>query len=224
MSVSIPPTPSSAAAYEWQQFVRTPRRLSQQDDPTWEIAAVFPRQGRWTAADYLAFHSNRMMELNEGWLEILPMPTRSHQLIAQTIYRLLFESVTGCGEVYLAPIPVYLSADKYREPDVVYCRPERIPKPDGYPEGADLVVEVVSDDEESRERDLVIKRREYAAAGITEYWIVDPSAKSVTVLTLDGTANANYRVYGEFGSGSTATSLLLSGLAVDVDVLFSSCQ
>ena len=49
--------------------------------------------------------------------------------------------------------------------------------------GADLVMEVVSDDAESRERDLQQKREEYAAADIPEYWIVD-SLERVSVKTL----------------------------------------
>jgi Uma2 family endonuclease len=52
-----------------------------------------------------------------------------------------------------------------------------------------LVVEVVSSsktDEESRERDYIEKRAEYAARGIPEYWIVDPDRQAVLVLTLSG--------------------------------------
>jgi Uma2 family endonuclease len=45
---------------------------------------------------------------------------------------------------------------------------------DEYWEGADLVMEVVSSHDEDRRRDLVVKREEYARAGIAEYWIVDP--------------------------------------------------
>ena len=49
-------------------------------------------------------------------------------------------------------------------------------------EGADLVMEVVSDDD--RRRDVVTKRLEYAKAGIAEYWIVDPQQATITVLKL----------------------------------------
>ncbi|MHC5722749.1 MAG: Uma2 family endonuclease [Nostoc sp.] len=44
-----------------------------------------------------------------------------------------------------------------------------------------LVVEVVSPGTENRSRDYRYKRTEYAARGITEYWIVDPELKQITV-------------------------------------------
>lgn len=43
-----------------------------------------------------------------------------------------------------------------------------------------LVVEVVSPKQE--ERDYRYKRSEYAARGISEYWIVDPMSHKVTIL------------------------------------------
>ena len=47
-----------------------------------------------------------------------------------------------------------------------------------------LVVEVVSPGKANEERDYRYKRSEYAARGISEYWIVDPQQAKVTVLTL----------------------------------------
>jgi Uma2 family endonuclease len=45
-----------------------------------------------------------------------------------------------------------------------------------------LVVEVVSPGKVNEDRDYRYKRSEYAARGISEYWIVDPSQAKVTVL------------------------------------------
>jgi len=56
---------------------------------------------------------------------------------------------------------------------------------DRFGEVPDLVVEVVSDDPASRIRDYEDKRREYATAGIAEYWIIDATADRVLVLTLE---------------------------------------
>ncbi|MGB3669959.1 MAG: Uma2 family endonuclease [Phormidesmis sp.] len=50
-----------------------------------------------------------------------------------------------------------------------------------------LVVEVVSSsdtDRESRDRDYIRKRKEYAERGILEYWIIDPIEAIVLILTL----------------------------------------
>jgi Uma2 family endonuclease len=68
-----------------------------------------------------------------------------------------------------------------------------------------LVVEVVSSsdtDQKSRDRDYKEKRAEYAARQIPEYWIVDPIATAVLVLTLEG---EQYRE-----SGFTGTQMIVS--------------
>lgn len=196
-------------------------RGSQPGEPPWDIALLFPTQGNWSEADYLALDTNRLVELSDGCLEVLPMPTILHQLIAQFLYELLNGHVKAkkAGLVLLAPLPVRLWAGKYREPDVVYLRPERVPNPRTQPEGADLVMEIVSEGEESRERDLIQKRLDYARAGIPEYWIVDPQERSITVLTLDSGA---YREHGTFRGGSQASSAFLPGFSVSVDAAFAA--
>ena len=82
-------------------------------------------------------------------------------------------------------------------------------------------MEVVSEGEENRERDLEVKREEYAKAGIAEYWIVDPQEQRITVLTLDG---QTYREHSVFGLGTQATSVLLPGFAVTVSDVFAVGQ
>ena len=67
------------------------------------------------------------------------------------------------------------------------------------------------------DHDLVTKRREYAAAGISEYWLLDPDAETITVLKLQG---KKYRVHGEFAQGETAASVLLPGFQVAVKDVF----
>ena len=47
----------------------------------------------------------------------------------------------------------------------------------------DLVIEVVSPS--NRGRDLLTKRSLYARAGVREYWLVDPEARTIEILTLD---------------------------------------
>ena len=85
------------------------------------------------------------------------MPNPLHQRIAGYLFRLLQAcvAVLRSGEVFFAPLPIRLWAGKYRDPDIAFLKPGRISDPLHQPQGADLVVEVVSDDEEGRQRDLI---------------------------------------------------------------------
>ena len=188
-------------------------------EPTWEIAQLFPAQGHWSEEEYLALDTNHLIEYSHGQLEVLPMPTQSHQLLLIALFKLLdnFVHTRQLGTVLLAPMRVQLGQGKYREPDILFMRTEHDDRrADQFWQGADLVMEVVSPDDPRR--DLVTKRREYARAGIPEYWIVDPSQRSITVLTLN---EQTYALHGEFDEGAVATSVSLDGFTVSVDAVFS---
>lgn len=189
--------------------------------PAWEVALLLPFQGEWTEADYLALDTNRLIELSDGCLEVLPVATVLHQILVAFLFQTLKAHVDPLkiGNVLFAPLPVHLWQGKYREPDVIFYRPARAPNLHGRLQGADLVMEVVSGSADDRKRDLETKRQEYARAGIAEYWIVDPDEERITVLTLDGQA---YLEHGVFGPGSQATSVLLPGFAVSVDAVFAA--
>ncbi len=189
-------------------------------EPVWELAYLYPAQGQWSEEAYLALPSNLLVEFTNGHVEVLPMPTTTHQLIVLALYRLLHEYVTGrgLGWVLVAPLPVRLRPGVYREPDVIFLSAERPERRAGeYPDGADLVMEVISPGREDRRRDEVVKRAEYAAAGIAEYWIVDPG-RAITVLRLAGN---DYVEHGRFGLEAQATSALLPGFIVAVAEVFA---
>jgi Uma2 family endonuclease len=190
-------------------------------EPAWEVARLFPDQGAWSEADYLELsNGNRLVEYTDGVVDVLPIPTTTHQLIVLLILNLIHKAL-GEGELGLvltAPLRVRVSKTKYREPDIVVMlreHYERVGEP--YWEGADLVVEVVS--EEGRQRDVEVKRADYAEAGIPEFWIVDPGQQRITVLTLDRSTG----VYNEASvaeRGQRADSRLLPGLVVDAAAVF----
>lgn len=185
-------------------------------EPTWEIAYLFPAQGSWTEAEYLALQTNHLVEFTKGHLEFLPMPTPAHQRMVLFLYGLLLAHITPqkLGEVLVAPIRVRVTRGKYREPDVVFLRKENANRAgEQFWMGADLVMEVVSGDPDDRRRDLEEKPVEYARAGIREYWIVDPQEEKITVLRLKG---KSYVVHGEFGRGAVAASYLLPGFCANV--------
>jgi Uma2 family endonuclease len=184
------------------------------------VARLFPDQGAWSEEEYLALGGNRLVEFSDGHVEVLPMPTTSHQLIVAFLYEALrgFVIARAAGTVLFAPLRVRLWPGKFREPDIVFMAAEHVSRiGEAFWEGADLVMEVVSDDD--RRRDVETKRREYAQAGIPEYWIVDPQQGRITVLRLEG---AVYAVHGEFAAGTQVTSHLLPGFSLDVTAALSA--
>lgn len=203
--------------------VETPPSLvAAQPDVTWRVAEFFPRQGQWSVDEYLALPTNRLVEYVDGRLEFPEMPTIPHQRLAKWLLAWLEGHVTaaGLGEAFPPPLPVYTIPERYREPDVFFATHAQLADRKYADGGVSLVMEVVSDDAKSRHRDLVTKRLEYAAAGIPEYWIVDPSEQTVCVLTLEGDA-PEYAEHGVFGTGDTASSVLLAGFSIDVSELFA---
>ena len=57
----------------------------------------------------------------------------------------------------------------------------------------------------------------YARYGVSEYWLVDPDSRTVTVLLLDAGAFAEVARYG---AGQTLTSPTLPGFTVNLDDIF----
>jgi Uma2 family endonuclease len=194
----------------------------EQPELTWAIAELFPPQGEWSEDEYLALQTNRQVEFSNGFLEVLPLPTTSHQLIVAYLYGVLLAFVArrNLGTVLFAALPVRLRRGKFREPDILFMARQHADRMgEDYWDGADLVMEIVSAGPKDRHRDLVAKRGEYARAGIPEYWIVDPREERITVLRLSG---KRYVVHRKFARGDTATSHLLPGFGVDVAAAFAS--
>ena len=202
--------------------VTTPQIPSSNGEPAWEAAYMLPVQGSWSEEDFLRFHTNRMAELVDGRLEILPMPTLKHQRILIWLLDAFRKAVSDQlrATVLLAPLPTRLLPGTIREPDLLYIAPENAPGPDvDYPTHIDLALEIVSPGKDARQRDYEDKRRDYARAGISEYWIVDPQDNQVTVLVLQ---DSIYAEHGVFRMNDVASGLLLPALRIDVRAMFNA--
>jgi Uma2 family endonuclease len=189
-------------------------------EPAWDIAHLFPLQGEWTVEEYLALDTNHLVEYANGYVAVLPMPSPSHQRIVFFLQRMLWLYITDrcLGEVLSAPLPVELWSKKFREPDLIFVSKAKLAQQSAkFWRNVDLVVEVVSPDAPGR--DYEDKRKEYARAGIAEYWIVDPQKKVVTVLVLQG---KSYQTHQEFKPGMQLTSVLLEGFTLPVSDIFTA--
>jgi Uma2 family endonuclease len=196
-----------------------PLNRSEFAEPAWEIARLFPAQGLWSETDYLDLNTNRLVEYSQGRVEVLAMPTDEHQTIVAYLFTLLSSVAQALGgKALFAPLRLRLKSGKFREPDLVMLfKADDERRHNDYWDGADLVMEVVSPDDP--DRDWIVKRQEYAQAGIAEYWIIDPRDETVTVFKLEHGA---YVEHGRFARGATATSALLADLKVDVAAVFEA--
>ena len=89
---------------------------------------AFPAQGQWSEEDYLELDTNRLVELSDGFIKVLPIPTMMHQLIAMFLLDMVRDfaktSRPKLGTTHIAAIPVPLWTNKFREPDVVFMLAE----------------------------------------------------------------------------------------------------
>jgi Uma2 family endonuclease len=198
--------------------------VSSEADYAWEVATLFPPQGYWSENAYLDLTdgTNRRIELVDGRLEFLPMPTELHQALVEFLFDALraFVRKYDLGRVPYAPLRVRVpNGKRYREPDVMFIRKENYRlRTNRIWNGADLLMEIVSGDPQDRKRDYEDKIADYAAMGVAEYWIVDPERQTVTIHRLE---DGHYTVAGEYAPGQNAPSLLLPGFAIDVTALFA---
>jgi Uma2 family endonuclease len=149
------------------------------------------------------------------------MPTELHQELLAFLYRALYEYVSKrqLGKVHFSGLRFRIRPGKIREPDIIFLHKEHFDaRHNRVWDGADLIMEVVSDDPKDRKRDYEEKLVAYAEAKVAEYWVVDYERRVVVVHRLDGD---RYVLHEDFTSGDQAESVLLPGFSIDVDALFA---
>lgn len=177
---------------------------------------------RFNYEDYKLLPEDCRYEILKGQLLVTPTPNTGHQRILIRLVLAVgnFVESTRVGQVFAAPTDVILDAETVVQPDLLFIAEERsgIADPDGGVHGApDLVVEVLSPS--TAERDRTVKRKLYGVFGVREYWIVDPTARSVEVLTLTPDGLTTWRV---FPDGAEFASPLLPGLTFPISSLFGT--
>jgi Uma2 family endonuclease len=120
----------------------------------------------------------------------------------------------GGGSGYRLYLPTMLSD---RHPDIAVAL-KGTPKDTQGRRPPSLVIEVVSKGTEARHRDYVLKREEYLAYGLLEYWIVDPFERKVTVLLRED----GRWIERVFAGDQAAEGLVLPGLRVPLAGLWAA--
>ena len=179
------------------------------------------RQGEWTYQSYARIPDDgKRYEIVNGVLYMSPSPNVPHQRIAIRFVRFLatFIEDAGLGIVLAAPSDVELSSKNVVQPDVFVVLNDGLRKVKfSHTIGApDLVIEISSPSTAIHDRNR--KNHAYAQAGVTEYWIVEPTAKTVEVLVLE---SGEYHSLGVFRGKATLPSRVVPGIeAVPVERFF----
>ncbi len=188
---------------------------------TEEVAELFPAQGEWSEEEYFALpDTNRVIELSDGRVEMVEMPTDPQQLaVVRLIYFIMaYLADHPLGQLRTAPLPVRLWPGKIREPDLVFMAAEHEDRmAEEYWGVPDLAVEIHSPG--TRRLDRVTKMGEYAQAGIREYWMVDPASRTIEVYRLQ---RDDYQPAGKFGPDDTLTSVVLPDFQLKVGEVFEA--
>jgi len=191
-----------------------------------DLAKLPMRSEGFSTAEYLQLDGTYLVELHDGKLQVLPMPNSIHQSLIGFLFLMLRAWASGQKgtRVMTAPFRIRLSDDHYREPDLAVMLAANAGRCFANEwDGADFVVEVVSDS--NRQHDTVTKRREYAQAGIGEYWILDPKNESgrasLTQLVLEGDAYVERASLVETG---VVKSSALEGFTLDMVELMKDAR
>ena len=146
-------------------------------------------------SENLAYQESRREERIGGKaVAMSPSPRWNHMAVSGNIFGIFRDYLKGkkCTPIQDG-FDLYLDDDNQFIPDfMVVCDPDKI-KEDGIYGAPDLVVEVLSPS--TAKNDKTCKKEAYARCGVREYWIVDPSGKSIEVYRTDGSAFVLYDVY-----------------------------
>ena len=176
--------------------------------------------GGWTYQDLLSLpNDGRRFEIIEGELYEMPSPSWDHATTIMNLIALLLPVVSALqATLRTAPLDVFFPGADPVQPDLVVLLPDGSADPSrrGLEGSPDLIIEILSPS--NRSHDLVTKRALYSRAGVREYWLVDPSERTVEILTLDRDAfRPAQRATGE----EVLVSPLLGNAAFPLEAIFA---
>ena len=140
-----------------------------------------------------------------------PSPTVIHQRLVRLVFKLLERSIPN-GEVFFAPLDVYLDEENVIQPHVLWVAQDNthILVEDKRLVGApDLTVEIFSPG--TALRDKKAKFRLYEKFGVREYWMIDPVENMLEIWQLQDT---HFVLVDVFGPNDVCTSPLLGQIDV----------
>lgn len=177
---------------------------------------------RMTEREFAAWRDERTRaEWVEGEVVVMSPANKEHVQLNLWLLALLQQYVEQkeLGNVFFDFFVRFAQQRRLRVPDVAFVSANRqtIVGEEQIEGAPDLIVEIVSPD--SLARDWREKYLEYQAAGVQEYWIVDPMAKRAEMYALDAAGSEQqYRRLPE--ADGAVRSVVLPGLLIRTEWLW----
>jgi len=175
-----------------------------------------------TRADFERLPDEGRWEVVDGSAMLVPPPEMEHQEICDRLNRLLFVKLQPFGACVVSTLSVFIPRPpkshgeiQSRVPDVIVSRR----KPKRYfevGEPPELVIEVLSTPRGNVERSEKVD--DYARAGVSDYWIVDPFKRAVEVYRLD---NSGEYAAPDFVSQGLLTPRAFPGVEIDIEAIWT---
>lgn len=154
-----------------------------------EKPAPYGDSGKMTHEDFakLPAETGYILQLIDGMLIREPTPTYRHQRVSRRLQQILiayFDKIDPQGEVFNAPLDVYLNDYTVVQPDLFFLPGTQPAQNDPVDSLPSLVVEILSPS--TARTDRIKKLNSYQKAGVAHYWIVDPMDCLIECYKLEG--------------------------------------
>lgn len=177
---------------------------------------------KMTYEEFLREYDGQYAEYVEGEI-IKPLSvTQRHDFLTNFLITILtfYTSTKHLGRICGEPYQMKMGLGdkiKGREPDIFFVKTENLDRigEQFFDGAADLVIEVISP--ESITRDTIDKFEEYEAAGVKEYWIINPNQRTANFYGYD--ENGKYKLLHLSAEG-IFESRVIKGLWIKTDWLW----
>ncbi len=181
---------------------------------------------KYSYADYLTWKLKERVEIILGRIfRMTPAPSLLHQKVSRNILRdISVQLKNNPCQVFHAPFDVRFPKESGNDEDVftvlqpdltVICDDRKLDTR-GCLGAPDLVIEILS--HSSADKDLHEKYEIYQAAGVKEYWIVEPDTGVVNIFILG--SGGNFFAEKPKSRQDIINSVAIPGLIVDLKEIF----
>ena len=188
-----------------------------------ETSVELPTAPELSLDEWFALPEDEPGELVDGRLEEEEVPDYLHEHLVMLLGRLLGNWILPQGGLVAGSEAKFaVGSGRGRKPDLTVYLPggRRPPARDLIRVPPDIAVEIVSPTPRDGRRDRVEKMADYAAFGVSWYWLLDPQLRSLEVLELD--AQGRYLHVLGASTGTLRQIPGCEGLTLDLDELWAA--